>query len=123
MNKMPSFANPANLVIADDPPKVTKVLELDALRYLQMVYRGQIEAEGPRMRAAMACLPFETPKLSVVASINDPSAFAERLERAIQRSGVRPLMIEHDPTRREIAAPQADVTGPMVGTDRKMRRL
>jgi hypothetical protein len=95
---------------------------LDALRYLQAVYRGQIEAEGPRMRAAMACLPFETPKLSVVASINDPSAFAERLERAIQRSGVRPLMIEHDLTRREIAAPQADVTGPMAGTDRKMRR-
>jgi hypothetical protein len=122
MMQMPRFANPANLVIAEDPPKVTKVLELDALRYLQMVYRGQIEAEGPRMRAAMACLPFETPKLSVVASVNDPAAFAERLERAIQRSGVRPLMIDHAPQPKPAPLP-ADVTGPMPGTDRKMRRL
>jgi hypothetical protein len=122
MNKMPSFANPANLVIADDPPKVTKVLELDALRYLQMVYRGLIEAEGPRMRAAMACLPFETPKLSVVASVSDPDHFAARLERAIQRSGVRPLMIEARAIEHQ--SPQVgDVTGPMPGTDRKMRRL
>jgi hypothetical protein len=49
------------------------------------------------MRAAMACLPFETPKLSVVASVNDPERFAERLERAISRSGVRPLLIEAKP--------------------------
>jgi sulfite reductase beta subunit-like hemoprotein len=94
---------------------------LDALTYLQMVYRG-IQAEGPRMRAAMACLPFETPKLSVVASINDPSAFAERLERAIQRSGIRPLMLEHAPQPKPAPQPSS-VTGPMVGTDRKMRRL
>jgi sulfite reductase beta subunit-like hemoprotein len=123
MINMPRFANPANLVIADDPPKVTKVLKLDALRYLQMVYRGQIEAEGPRMRAAMACLPFETPKLSVVASINDPAAFAERLERAIQRSGIRPLMIEQRVIEHQSKPQPGDVTGPMTGTDRKMRRL
>jgi hypothetical protein len=122
MIRMPSFADPANLVIADDPPKVTKVLELDALRYLQAVYRGQIQAEGPRMRAAMACLPFETPKLSVVASVNDPAAFADRLERAIARSGVRPLMIEHDPKPREIEPPQTDITGQMRATERKGRR-
>jgi hypothetical protein len=98
-------------------------LDLDALRYLQMVYRGQIQAEGPRMRAAMACLPFETPKLSVVASVNDPAGFAERLERAIERSGVRPLMmIEHSPQPKPAPEP-SDVTGPMPGTDRKMRRL
>jgi hypothetical protein len=112
-------------------PDLTKAIEhkaelradptLDALTYLQLVYRAQIEAEGPRMRAAMACLPFETPKLSVVASISDPAAFAER-ERCIQRSGVRPLTIEH--RQIEYQSPQVgDVTGPMPGTDRKMRRL
>jgi hypothetical protein len=96
--------------------------DLDALRYLQLVYRGQIEAEGPRMRAAMACLPFETPKLSVVASIHDPAGFAERLERAIERSGVRPLMIEHAPQPKP-APPPSDVTGSMLATERKGRRL
>jgi hypothetical protein len=101
-------------------------LDLDALRYLQMVYRGQIQAEGPRMRAAMACLPFETPKLSVVASINDPAAFAERLERAIQRSGVRPLMleakvIEHQ-SKPQVPQP-TNITGQMRATERKGRRL
>jgi hypothetical protein len=123
--QLPRFADPANLVIAEDPPpKVTKVLELDALRYLQMVYRGQIEAEGPRMRAAMACLPFETPRLSVIASVNNPDAFAERLERAIQRSSIRPLMIEAKVIEQHQSKPQpGDITGPMPGTDRKMRRL
>jgi hypothetical protein len=96
--------------------------KLDALTYLQMVYRGQIEAEGPRMRAAMACLPFEMPRLSVVAAINDPDKFAERLERAIQRSGIRPLMIDHAPQPKP-DPPKADVTGPMLGTPNKMRRL
>jgi hypothetical protein len=74
------------------------------------------------MRAAMACLPFETPKLSVVASISDPAAFAERLERCIQRSGVRPLMIEHAPQPKPAPEPTS-VAGPMLATERKGRRL
>jgi hypothetical protein len=124
MMRMPRFADPANLVIADDPPpKVTKVLELDALSYLQMVYRGQIEAEGPRMRAAMACLQFETPKLAVVASVNDPKSFAEKLERCIARSGIRPLMLEAKVIEHQSKPQPGDVTGPMTGTDRKLRRL
>ena len=105
-----------------DRPKRKVDPTLDALTYLQAVYRGQIEAEGPRMRAAMACLPFETPKLSVVASISDPNQFAERLERAIQRSGVRPLMLEHAPQVKQVDPP-GDVTGQMKATERKGRRL
>lgn len=100
--------------------------DLDALTYLQMVYRGQIQAEGPRMRAAMACLQFERPKLAVVASVNDPSAFAERLERAIARSGVRPPLIEHAPAApRVIEPPQTNLAKPMTTSvpDRRMRRV
>jgi hypothetical protein len=97
--------------------------ELDALRYLQMVYRGQIQAEGPRMRAAMACLPFEVPKLSVVASIHDPAGFADRLERAIERSGVRPLMLEARVIEAKPDPEPSDVTGSMKGTERRGRRL
>jgi hypothetical protein len=96
-------------------------LDLDALTYLQLVYRGQIEAESQRMRAAMACLQFERPKLAVVASVNDPAAFAERLEAAIRRSGINPRVIEQRVIEHQ--PPVGDVTGPMAGTDRKMRRL
>jgi hypothetical protein len=55
------------------------------LQYLQQVYRGEIEPEGPRMRAAIAALPFESPKLSVVANIGHHE-LGDRLERAIARS-------------------------------------
>jgi len=49
--------------------------------------------------------------------------FGLRLEAAIKRSGLK--LIEHEPAKaREIEAPpKTDVSGPMVGTDRKMRRL
>jgi hypothetical protein len=108
--------------VPDDDDRVPSDQELDALTYLQMVYRGQVQAEGPRMRAAMACL--QRPKLAVVASINDPNQFAERLEAAIRRSGINPRMIEHRPAVEAKPAPEpGDVTGPMTGTDRKMRRL
>jgi hypothetical protein len=112
----------SSVTILQDPKEVGDQ-DLDALTYLQMVYRGQIQAEGPRMRAAMACLPFETPKLSVVASIHDPAGFAERLERAIERSGVRPLMIEARPIEPKPPPEPSDVTGSMFATERKCRRL
>jgi hypothetical protein len=93
-----------------------------SLDFLRAVYMNAELPLSVRMRAAGMAIPYEYPKLSVVASVNDPTAFAERLERAIQRSGVRPLMIEH--ALQPKPAPQpSSVTGPMVGTDRKMRRL
>jgi hypothetical protein len=97
-------------------------LDLDALRYLQLVYRGQIQAEGQRMRAAIACLPFETPRLSIMANIESKD-FGLRLEAAIKRSGLK--LIEHEPAKpREIEAPpDTNLSKPMIGTDRKMRRL
>jgi hypothetical protein len=116
MELLPDLSKDVEVVEADR--------ELDALRYLQQVYRGVIEAEGPRMRAAIACLPFETPRLSIMANV-DSKDMAERLERAIARSGIRPV-IEHSQVQapKVIEAPQpSNVTGPMPGTDRKMRRL
>jgi hypothetical protein len=89
--------------------------------------RNAIQAEGQRMRAAIAALAYETPKLSVVASVNDPERFAERLERAIQRSGVRPLMIEHAPIEPRVIEQQSppDIAKPMATSvpDRRMRRF
>ena len=96
--------------------------EATSLDLLQAVYRNPDVPLSVRMRAAGMAIPYEFPKLSVVASVNDPAAFAERLERAIQRSGVRPLMIEHAPQPKPAPEP-TNLAGPMVGTDRKMRRL
>ena len=59
----------------------------NALDYLQGVYRGRRIADPWRMRAAIAALQFETPRLGVIAttSINERD-FAALLDRAIERS-------------------------------------
>ena len=59
-----------------------------------MEYRGLIELTHAQRRAAEACLPFETPKLGVVATTDMTSEdFCSMLERAIARSQVK--LIEH----------------------------
>jgi hypothetical protein len=100
--------------------KGTKATSLDFLRAVYM------NAELPlsvRMRAAGMAIPYEYPKLSVVASVNDPAGFADRLELAVKRSGVRPLMIEQRVIEHQSKPQPGDVTGPMPETNRKMRRL
>jgi hypothetical protein len=60
---------------------------VDALRLLQMVYRGEFKASPQQLRAAIESLPYETPKLTAVAvGYIDNNTFAERLDRAIDRS-------------------------------------
>lgn len=56
-----------------------------SLNLLQLIYRNSQLPLATRMRAAMACLPMEHPRLAVVAQVNDQS-FAEMLERAIKRT-------------------------------------
>ena len=76
-----------------------------ALDYLQDVYRGRRVAEHSRMRAAMAALPFESPKLTATAvSSMDGEHFAAMLERAINRSRA-PLVIDHRATELPPSAP------------------
>jgi hypothetical protein len=48
------------------------------------------------MRAAIAALPFESPKLAVVATINSGD-FADQLEKAVERSRSVSPMIEAKP--------------------------
>jgi hypothetical protein len=55
-----------------------------SLEFLQKVYRDPSQPLSIRLRASIACLPFEAPKLAVVAQI-DGRAFAKDLEAAINR--------------------------------------
>jgi hypothetical protein len=57
-----------------------------ALEYMKDVYKGRRVADPWRMCAAMAALPFESPKLSAMAIV-ERSDFASMLDRAIERSG------------------------------------
>jgi hypothetical protein len=94
MNGMPSFADPANL-----EPKADEAIELEpngtSLNLLQAIYRNSALPLMTRMRAAIASIQFEHPKLAVTASIQ-AGDFADQLDRAVERSR-RVLMIEAKP--------------------------
>jgi hypothetical protein len=72
---------PTNLSVEPDE----ELPDVDAHGYLQGVYRGQIKPNGSRLRAAIAALPFEKPKLAVVAQVTE-NDLAERLMQAIAAS-------------------------------------
>jgi|SRR6476620_9767593 hypothetical protein len=55
-----------------------------SLQFLQAVYCNEGLALPVRMRAAIAALPFESPKLAVTALVNEQS-FAEILDRRLKR--------------------------------------
>lgn len=57
-----------------------------SLDFLQLIYRDPDQPIQRRMRAAQAALPFEHPKLAVVARVSEED-LAERLMRALQASG------------------------------------
>jgi hypothetical protein len=56
-----------------------------SLKLLQKVYHSPSVPLSTRMRAAMAAIPFEHPKLAVTATI-EAGDFADQLEQAIERS-------------------------------------
>jgi hypothetical protein len=71
--------------------------EISPLDFLKEVYLNNDLPLSVRMRAAIEAAPYHHPKLSVVATVGDPSAFAAALDRAIARSSTTPKVIEHSP--------------------------
>jgi hypothetical protein len=64
---------------------------MTALELLQLVYRDRSQPMTRRMRAAVAALNYEVPKLAVIAAM-DPEGFAKRLEEVMEKIGMRTVI-------------------------------
>jgi hypothetical protein len=89
-----------------------------SLEFLQAIYCNNELPLTTRMRAAIAALPFEHPKLAVTAQVSE-SDFATLLDRRIKRFEEMKL-IEQQPTNG--AAVEVKPPLPRVA-DRRFRRL
>ena len=78
-----------------------------SLDLLQAVYRDPTQHLSIRMRAAMACLPFECPKLAVTAIVNE-NEFATLLDQRIAR-------LQQQKTIE--ARPTSETNGEKINTD------
>jgi hypothetical protein len=107
MNGMPSFADPANL-----EPKADEAIELEpnatSLSLLQKIYHSSAIPLSTRMRAAIASIQFEHPKLQVTASIQADD-FADQLDRAFERSR---KVIEAKPAEANVNTANVSVDAP-----------
>lgn len=92
-----------------------------SLSLLQAVYRNPAIALPVRIRCAMACVPFESPKLQMVAQVSEQS-FAELLDRRLKRFEEM-KQIEAKPTNGN-GGPQVEVKPPLPRlADRRFRRM
>jgi hypothetical protein len=89
--KLPTFADPDNLIIPPDPPQPQLETPPSALALLQAIYKNGEVPLHTRIRCAALALPFESPRLTAVANIS-PEEFSDRLEKAILRT--RACLIE-----------------------------
>jgi hypothetical protein len=90
-----------------------------SLDLLQAVYRDPTQQLSIRIRCAMACLPFETPKLLATAIVNEGS-FAELLDQRLKRIEQMKL-IEAKPTNENGGSVDARLPPPIP--DRRYRRF
>jgi hypothetical protein len=70
-----------------------------SLEFLQAIYRSAEQPMIRRMKAAIAALPFEHPRLSATLAVQADDSFAARLQNAIARSNAVEAhrAIEHQP--------------------------
>jgi hypothetical protein len=121
--RMPSFAEVAER--RAEGKVVELPADIGAHQLLQMEYRGQIVLTHGQRSAAKECLPFETPKLGVVATTNmTGDDFSAMLDRAIARSQVRVIEHRQDEGAKPSPAPLPPHGTPRQGPtiDRRFRR-
>jgi hypothetical protein len=90
----PTFARAVSSTV-DEPELIELAPGETSLDFLQRVYRSVKQPMSRRLRAAIEALPHEHPRLGAIATASmNGQDFASLLERAIERSGKAPLMIE-----------------------------
>src|SRR5262245_4966236 len=91
---------------------------------LKAVYQNSEVPLSVRMRAAMACLPFEVPKLAVTAQITEQD-FATLLDRRLKRIEEMKLIEATNGAKVIDAQPQPVETKPPLArtNDRRFRRF
>ena len=93
--------------------------EGNSLEFWQLVYRNASLDLSVRMRAAMACLQHEVPRLAVTAQITDQGV-AELLDRRLKRIEEMKLIEAKPPTN----GAQTDAKPPLPRLpDRRFRRI
>ena len=94
-----------------------------SLDLLQAIYRDPSIALTTRMRAAMACLPHEVPRLAVTAQVTEGN-FADLLDRRLKRIEEMKLL-EANGAKVIDAPPQPVETKPPLARtpDRRFRRF
>jgi len=108
-----------------------KSSRVNSLDLLQAVYRDPTQQLSVRIRCAMACLPFETPKLLATAIIQERD-FATLLDQRLKRMAEMKL-IEAQPTPDATNAVEGKPTNENGGSvdarlpppvpDRRFRRM
>ena len=113
--------------MVDDPYAIPTdepgTLKLDALRFLQMIYRDPQLSTAVRMRAAISALNYEVPRLAVTAQITEQD-FATLLDRRLKRIEELKLLAA-DGAKVIDAKPQPVETKPPLARtpDRRFRRF
>ena len=80
--QLPTFA------MIEEKTELIEPFNGNALEYLQTIYRNPVQEQHTRMRAAALAIAYESPKLSVTASMPVDESFAALLDRARKRSGL-----------------------------------
>ena len=111
----------ANLFEDKKPQEIEIPADGISLDLLRAVYRNNQLPLTTRMRAAIAALPFEVPKLAVTAVVSEQD-FATVLDRRLKRIEEMKL-IEAKPTIDGVERKPADVRLPPVLPDRRFRRI
>jgi hypothetical protein len=95
-------------LLEDEPKEDEVVLPPDgtSLTLLQAIYHNSAIPLMTRMRAAIAAIQFEHPKLAVTANIQDGD-FADQLDKAIERSR---KVIEAKPAEANVSSNATNVS-------------
>jgi hypothetical protein len=65
--RLPSFANPRNLVIEDEPELEPIPDDIPITELAEQVVRGKVKLSRSQMRMLIELLPYYAPKLTAVA--------------------------------------------------------